>query len=1132
MEYLQGSIRLSATDVANHLSCKHLTTLDMLFAKREIAAPDWANPDLKVLQQLGLEHEKAYVQSLRDKGLSVEDIAQGPTSREATIAAMTKGVHAIVQANLSDGEWLGRADVLLRVEKPSALGGWSYEAVDCKLSRTTKAETILQLCVYSELLAETQGLEPELLHVVRPYVEYEPESYRVSQFSAYYRFVKRSLKRMVDSGTANTYPEVVPHCDVCRWWKHCDQQLRKDDSLSFVHGASRLQRKELAVQNIVTLKALAELPLPIPFKPSKGGLDGFKRIREQARIQLEARISNQPKWEQLSLETGRGLYKLPNPTPGDIFFDFEGDPYTGEDGIEYLFGVLSAVEEGNPTYECKWSLDRPSEKSAFEWFINLVIKRLDKFPELHIFHFGSYEPSAIKRLVLRYATKELEVDRLLRGDVFVDLHTIFKEAILAGVEQYSLKDLEQFCRYQRKVSLADARTALRTVQHLLQLGATSNLSVPTSEIVAAYNEDDCRSTKQLRDWLEGIREDAIKAGKTIDRPAKVDGSPSEKGVAHHKRVAELFDAFTRDIPVDPEDRNQQQNAFWALAHLLDWYRREDKVKWWEFFYLAALGEDDLYLERSAISGMSFVTRLPKASSREKVATDQYQFPPQECSIRSGDKLFTQDGEKFGDVISIDPLAGTVTVKKPLKVTALHPTCAFAHADFPTTDQAEAILKLGEWILKNGINQPGEYRAARDLLLRNPPRLKQGATIQSAELSMQSICEVGLALDHSTLPIQGPPGSGKTFTAANMICALVRAGKKVGITAISHKVIRKLLDDVVTISGQSAIAGVKCGHRNKTSSTSGAVLEFDNNDEALQALQAGTVNVLGGTSFVWSKEDFRAALDVLVVDEAGQMALAGVLACSAATQNIILLGDPQQLEQPSRGSHPEGSDVSALGHVLGQSKTIDPKQGIFLAQTRRLHPDLCKFTSEVFYESRLVSHSGLEQQRIDADNPFAGAGLWVIPVKHSGNQSHSHEEIETVVSLVSLLTAAGKTWTDDSGSQHPLSLDKILIVAPFNDQVNRLSQRLPAAQIGTVDRFQGQEGVVVIYSMTASSSEDAPRGMEFLYDLNRFNVASSRARCACVVVASPRLFEPDCRTPRQIELANALCRYVELGKVIE
>jgi predicted RecB family nuclease len=504
MEYVQGNIRLSATDVANHLSCKHLTALNLLLAKGAIAAPDWANPDLKVLQQLGLEHEKAYVQHLRDKGLSLEDIAQGTNSREAMIAAMTSGIHVIVQATLGDGEWLGRADVLLRVEKTSALGAWSYEAVDCKLSRTTKAETILQLCFYSELLTGIQGREPELLHVVRPHVEYEPESYRVTQFSAYYRYVKGSLKQTIDNGKSATYPEVVPHCDVCRWWKHCDQQLRKDDSISFVHGASRLQRKELTIQNIVTLKGLAELPLPIPFKPSKGGLDGFRRIREQARIQLEARISNQPKWEQLPLETGRGLYNLPAPTPGDIFFDFEGDPYTGDGGIEYLFGVLSAVEEGNPRYESKWALDRSSEKALFGWFIDLVIERLAKYPDMHIFHFGSYEPSAIKRLVLRYATKELEVDRLLRGEVFVDLHKIFREAILAGVEQYSLKDLEQFCGYHRKVPLADARTALHTVQHLLQLGATSSLSAPIGEVVAGYNEDDCRSTKQLRDWLETI----------------------------------------------------------------------------------------------------------------------------------------------------------------------------------------------------------------------------------------------------------------------------------------------------------------------------------------------------------------------------------------------------------------------------------------------------------------------------------------------------------------------------------------------------------------------------------------------------------------------------------------------------
>jgi predicted RecB family nuclease len=1131
MEYVQGNIRLSATDVANHLSCKHLTTLNLLLAKGAVSAPEWANPDLKVLQQLGLDHEKAYVDNLRSRGLSIVDISQEANSRDATLDAMKKGVQVIVQATLASGEWLGHADVLLRVDQSSALGGWSYEAVDCKLSRTTKAEAILQLCFYSELLTAVQGREPEMFHVIRPHTEYEPESHRFSQYAAYYRYVKRAIKHAVENANAKTYPEVVPHCDICRWWKRCDQQLRKDDSLSLVHGASRLQRKELASHSVVTLKALAELPCPIPFKPQKGGIAGFNRIHEQARIQLEARTANQPKWEKLPFVAGEGLCRLPPPTQGDLFFDFEGDPFTGPGGIEYLFGVLSLTDTGSVAYEGKWALDRASEKAAFEWFIDFVIGRLSKWPDLHIYHFGTYEPSAIKRLVLRYATKEMEVDQLLRGDAFVDLHKIFKEAILAGVEEYSLKVLEQFNGYQRKIPLADAKVARRLLEHALQLNLVSKLAPQTNTIVEGYNEDDCRSTKLLRDWLEQVRENEIKAGQKIHRPPKVDGTPKEAGVLHHKRVAELFDALTRDIPVDPGQRTQQQNALWLLAHILDWYRRENKVKWWGFFRLTELNEDDLHLDRTAIAGMSFVVRLPKGSARERSATDQYSYPPQECSIHEGDTLYTQDGEKFGEVISIDPLAGTVAIKKVTAVTNFHPSCVFEHAEFPTSEQADAILRLGDWILKNGIDAPGEYRAARDLLLRNAPRLQSGNSIQDGELSMESICEIGIALDHSMLPVQGPPGSGKTYTAANIICALVTAGKKVGVTATSHSVIRKLLNDVANIAKEKQIAGVKCAHRNKTSSTSGSVWEFANNNEVLNAFQTGAVNVVGATSFVWSRDVFKGALDVLVVDEAGQMALAAVLACSGATQNIILLGDPQQLEQPTQGSHPEGSDVSALGHVLGQSKTITPEQGIFLAKTRRLHPEVCKFTSEMFYEDRLSSHPGLENQRINAGGLLSGAGLWFALIEHSGNQSHSLEEINAVEKIVKYLTKPGQTWTKADGSTQPLSLDKILVLAPFNDQVNRLSQRLPNAHVGTVDRFQGQEGAVVIYSMTASSAEDAPRGMEFLYNLNRFNVATSRARCSCIVVASPALFEPDCRTPRQIELANALCRYAEMGKPV-
>jgi superfamily I DNA and/or RNA helicase len=243
---------------------------------------------------------------------------------------------------------------------------------------------------------------------------------------------------------------------------------------------------------------------------------------------------------------------------------------------------------------------------------------------------------------------------------------------------------------------------------------------------------------------------------------------------------------------------------------------------------------------------------------------------------------------------------------------------------------------------------------------------------------------------------------------------------------------------------------------------------------------------------------------------------------------VLLGDPQQLEQPQKGSHPEGSDISALAHLLDGKRTIGEAQGLFLAETWRLHPTICAFTSELFYEGRLHSLSGLEQQRILASAPFSGAGLWFVPIAHEGNQSYSAEEVECVSAIVESLTHDGARWTDRHGDQRPLTLDDILIVAPYNDQVNRLMDRLPGARVGTVDKFQGQEAAIVIYSMATSSPESAPRGMEFLYNLNRFNVASSRARCACIVVGNPRLFSPECRTPRQMELANVVCRYAEMS----
>ena len=374
----------------------------------------------------------------------------------------------------------------------------------------------------------------------------------------------------------------------------------------------------------------------------------------------------------------------------------------------------------------------------------------------------------------------------------------------------------------------------------------------------------------------------------------------------------------------------------------------------------------------------------------------------------------------------------------------------------------------------------------------------------------------------------------------MIVELVAQGKRVGVTATSHKVIRNLLDAVA--SAASAIGqSMRQGHRiGEPSEAPRGILEFtgsgrEGNREALDALNRGTVDVLGGTAWLWADEQLASAVDVLFIDEAGQMSLANALAVSQAASSVVLLGDPQQLEQPQKGSHPDGVDASALDHILAGHKTMPENLGLFLPVTWRLAPAICEFTSELFYERKLVARPGLERQQLIDAGIFSGAGLFLVEAAHSGCRNVSDEEVEVVVRLVEYLLGDQVTWADADGATHAMTPRDILVVAPYNRQVNRLQERLVTfargVEIGTVDKFQGREAPVVIYSMTTSSPEDAPRGMEFLYSLNRLNVATSRAKCVSILVASPRLFEPECRTPRQMQLANALCRYREMATTV-
>lgn len=1142
MRRIGEQLHLSATDLAGHLACRHMTALDRFAVAGKLRAPVWRDPMLDVLQARGLEHETAYLRHLQEVAgvqdiVTIGDEGGSAAAFERTRRAMETGVGAIVQAVLVDGRWNGRADVLLRSDSSSSLGGWSYEVVDTKLASETRAGTMLQLCLYTDVVRTVQGVEPASMMVVTPEALDRPQRYRTSEYMAYYRLVRRRMEAAVavplpeEHAHLPSYPDPVSQCDICRWWKECDGRRRRDDHLSLVAGVSRLQRRELDGCDIGTVTKLARTAMPLVPKPTRGAPESYERAAHQARLQVEARGLDVPPYDLLPVEIGMGLARLPEPSPGDVFLDLEGDPFVDGGGREYLFGWVVLDGDGCPEYRREWALTAADERRVFEHVVDEVVRRWDEHPNMHVYHFAPYEPAAFKRLMGRHATREDEIDRLLRGERFVDLYGVVRQGMRVGVERYSLKNLEPLHGVRRGLELPEASRQLRVVERALELGEPDAISGTTREAVEQYNRDDCVSTWSLRNWLEQVRAAHIDAGALVPRPEPKDDAPSEEMTERQLRLRALFERLTEGVAAERTERSDADQARWLLAHLLEFHRREDKATWWEFFRLRALPEVELAEEKCAIGGLELVGRV----GGKRAPVQRYHFPSQDYDVRRGQDLYAAGGGKLGAVEGIDAAACTVDVKKRMDTADVHPQVVYSHEHINASPLPEAIERLAAWTAQWGIDTPGPARAARDLLLRRPPRLRASgcAPLQrDGEELLAAARRLVLALDEGVLPVQGPPGSGKTYMGARMICALVRAGKRVGVTAVSHKVIRNLLAAVLEAAREEKL-DVRCIQkvRDRDDDVPVGLTETTDNGELLDALAAGEANVGAGTAWAWAREDFADAIDVLVIDEAGQMSLANAIAAAGAAKSLVLLGDPQQLEQPLQGSHPEGVEASVLQHVLGQQETIPSDRGLFLAETWRLHPAVCAFTSEQFYEGRLRSRAGegLEHQRLEGDTPFIGAGLWLVPVEHDANQSASAEEVERVAELVDGFVSGRVYWVDRKERRRLLELTDVLIVAPYNAQVAALSTRLPGARVGTVDRFQGQEAPVVIYSLTTSSPEDAPRGMEFLYSLHRLNVATSRAQAVCLVVGSSRLLEPECRTPRQIRLANALCRFRELAR---
>lgn len=1132
MHNVEGRLLLSPTDLVGFLACDHLTQMELLAARGEVTRPVRVDPELALLSRKGGEHEQTQLLRLiADRGAHVEiadhvESLAGLAAAEAeTVAAMRNGASIIYQAAFFDGRWRGRADFLLRVDTPSDLGPWSYEVADAKLARSVKAAALLQMCEYSHQLTRLQGRAPESMHVMLG--TGVQETLRVADYDAYFRAARERFQATVDGPPLPTYPEPVDHCDRCAWLDRCKQRRRDDDHLSLVAGMRRDHTRRLVDAGIHTVEQLAVAPVePV----ARVGDAAWERLRRQAALQVEQWRTARPAHELLDCTSaGLGLAALPEPSAGDLFFDMEGDPFIEDGGLEYLFGITE-LAGGAPRFHAFWGHDRDEEKRAFEALVDFVVSRLERDPGLHVYHYAQYEPIALKRLMSRHGTREDEVDRLLRAGVFVDLYQVVRQGVRVSCESYSLKSLEVFYMPPRTEEIADGVASIVAYERWRDTRDSAELVD-----IETYNQRDCESTWRLRDWLENLRHEAQqRTGTPLPRPEHRRGEPSESLLEASATTQELVAQLTEGLPVAPSTRSRDEAGRWLLAQLLDWHRREGKAAWWAYYERLTKTDDELFEDAESIGN---IRHLGPVREEGRSVVHRYAFDTtQEYKLHAGSAPHDPRTAKgCGTIVSIDADAGELELKRgPSLADAVHPRSLVPGTPIGTTALRDALWRLARWVVEHGVDAPGEPRAARDLLLRLPPRLNRpgdGADPPLAADPVSAAVRLVGALDASCLPVQGPPGAGKTYTGARLIVDQVRRGRRVGVCATTHRAIGEVLS---AACHEASLQGVDLRILQKCEQDEGcpapSVRHTSTNTRVDEALEAREVDVVAGTQWLFARPEMSGIVDLLVVDEAGQMSLANALAVAGAGTNLVLLGDPQQLSQPSQGIHPPGAAVSALEHVLGDAETIASDRGVFLATTRRMHPDVCEFISTAFYDGRLSAHPDCARQRIVGGGVLSGAGLRWAPVAHSGNRTWSPEEVAVVAGLVD--GALRGTWTDAHGASHPIGVDDILVVAPYNVAVRRLRESLPpGVRVGTVDKFQGQQAPLTIYAMATSSAEDVPRNLEFLFNRNRLNVAVSRARAVAVIVCSPELLRAGCRTAEQLRLVSALCRFAEMAEPI-
>ncbi|WP_284977562.1 TM0106 family RecB-like putative nuclease [Arthrobacter sp. fls2-241-R2A-200] len=1154
----QPDLVFSASDLVIAATCEYqlLRKLDEKLGRS--ARPDFpADAMLERTSRLGDVHEHRVLDEFVDTfgawnpvtGRGVYDVVPAEAMDRATLAAkhaesieaLRSGADVVFQAAFFDGRFHGRSDFLVKRH------GGHYAVYDTKLARHAKVTALLQLAAYGDQLLQA-GITPDptLTLVLGNRVN---SDHPLSQILPVFkerreRFLGMTAMHISGSGPVEWGDSSFSACGRC---DYCTEQVTLHRDLLMVAGMRMSRRKKLIMAGITTIDQLAA-------SPADTNDSTFMRLRGQARLQTgtghpdgtvnytdKAGQAKAISYEVLPENT---LGRIPAPDPGDIFFDFEGDPLwedpaTGKWGLEYLFGVIeNPLSPGaDPVFRPFWAHSRAEEGQAFVEFLDYVAKRRAKYPNMHIYHYAAYEKTALRNLSLTHIVGENAVDDLLRDGVLVDLYDTVRHSIRISENSYSIKKLEPLYMGQhlRSGDVVDAGASVVAYADYCtarDVGRAEDAAT-ILESIRDYNEYDCLSTLELRNWL--LR---LSAGRDIEPAGAgvVEGDPprgpeeSTPGYEAAPEETALLD-YLAGLP-EEQRASADSRAIAIVAAGVGYHRREDKQYWWGHFDRLEKpasqwpDERDIFVVEQALVLQDWAKPTPRSNPARiveligrsgdgsglepgKTYFRMYGAPLPDALAEKASAALGRAGWPGTEVIGIGERgdAETATIREGLRKDSAEfsqvPMALTPDTPIPTNGQKAALAALAAKLDDSLPDWPQD--PALDLVRRKPPKLRTLAALPAVRPGpdgyIDAITEAVQDLEHSYLAVQGPPGSGKTYVGAHVIAALVAKGWKVGVVGQSHAVVENLLCAAVEKAGVDPYRVAK---------------EVKHNDpvpwkqcgkgHVQELLSSAGGGLIGGTAWTMVGKDVPAGvLDLLVIDEAGQFSLANTMAVSRAAKRLLLLGDPQQLPQVTQGKHPEPVDESALGWLSDGHNTLPPELGYFLASSWRMHPDLCSAVSELSYDNRLESAPAAELRRLEGVKP----GVSCVYVPHSGNSSSSPEEAAEVVRQVK--AHLGLLWLDPSHSEDSRPLDEpdILVVAAYNAQVQLIKHELRAAglgkvRVGTVDKFQGQEAPVVIVSMAASAAGEVPRGMEFLLSRNRINVAVSRGQWRAVVVRSPEL----------------------------